>query len=90
MNNGVEIFLAAAGRDADDPESRMISDQELEQVLTAGVQLYARRTEATGLFPAPLSRAGVTATDVLTAVSEMIRVVDVNMFDLSMWFRRPR
>jgi hypothetical protein len=41
-------------------------------------------------FPPPLVAEKVTATDVATVVSEMIRVADLNMFDLSMWHGRTR
>jgi hypothetical protein len=30
----------------------------------------------------------VTPTEVVTVVSEMIRTAGLNLFDLSMWFRR--
>ncbi len=39
-------------------------------------------------FPAPLIAEKVTATDVAITVSEMVRVADLNMFDLSMWHGR--
>jgi hypothetical protein len=31
----------------------------------------------------------VTATDVVVAVSEMIRAANLNLFDVAMWYRRP-
>ena len=80
-DNGVEAFVAAAG--AGD-----VTDAELERVMTAAVKLYAARSEDTGAYPPPVAKAQVNATEVATAVSEMIRVVDLNMFDLSMWHRR--
>jgi hypothetical protein len=80
-DNGVEAFVAAAGAGA-------LSDAELERVMTAAVKLYAARAEDRCEYPPPLDKAAVNATEVATAVSEMIRVVDLNMFDLSMWHRR--
>jgi hypothetical protein len=32
----------------------------------------------------------VTPTDVVVTVSEILRAVNLNTFDLSMWFNRPR
>jgi hypothetical protein len=58
--------------------------------MTAAVRLYASRCEVRAAFPAPLIAEKVTATDVATVVSEMIRAADLNMFDLSMWHGRPR
>jgi hypothetical protein len=67
-----------------------LSDEEIAQVLTAAVRLYAARAEARDEYPPPLMREKVTATDVAITVSEMARVADLNMFDLSMWHGRAR
>lgn len=80
-DNGVGAFVAAA-------ENGSLTDAQIEAVLTAAVKLYAARTEDSGDYPPPLDKAQVNATEVATMVSEMIRVVDLNMFDLSMWHRR--
>ena len=86
----VDDFVRLAGQGCSDPETKTISDEDLARVMTAAVRLYSARAEATADFPPPVDRSGVTATDILVAVCEMIRVADVNMFDLSMWFGRPR
>ena len=88
MDNGVESFIAAAERSRGDGDDA-VSENELRLVLTAAVRLYARRAEAVGVYPAPIGGA-VTATEALTIVSEMIRAVDVNIFDLSMWHGRRK
>jgi hypothetical protein len=67
-----------------------ISDNDLMRVLSAASRLYAARAEARETYPPPVANNEVTATDVLVTVSEMIRAVDLNLFDLSMWFNRPR
>jgi hypothetical protein len=67
-----------------------ISDNDLMRVLSAASRLYAARAEARETYPPPVADNEVTATDVLIIVSEMIRAVDLNLFDLSMWFNRPR
>lgn len=87
-SNGVTDFLAAAGMDGD-AGTTLVSDRELESVLTAAIRLYAARSERSGTFPPPIS-SDATATEVVTVVSEMLRAVDINMFDLSMWFGRRR
>lgn len=83
-------FAAAAGRDLVQPEAGDISDADLAKAMTAAVRLYAARVEARDKFPLPLEAGEVTATDVAIAASEMIRAVDMNLFDLSMWHGRPR
>ncbi len=67
-----------------------LSDEDIAQVLTAAVRLYAARAEARDQYPPPLTAEKVTATDVAITVSEMVRVADLNMFDLSMWHGRSR
>jgi hypothetical protein len=83
-------FVTLAEQDLARPASGEVSDADLAAVMTAAVRLYALRCEVRDTFPAPLIAERVTATDVATVVSEMIRVADLNMFDLSMWHGRPR
>lgn len=86
----VSEFVGIAARDRATPAEGVLSDAELADVMTAAVRLYAARVEARDAFPPPLDAAQVTATDVVIAVSEMVRVADINSFDLSMWMSRPR
>jgi hypothetical protein len=86
----VAQFVTLAERDLAQPAGGDLSDQELAAVMTAAVRLYAVRCEVRDTFPAPLIAEKVTATDVATVVSEMVRVADLNMFDLSRWHGRPR
>ena len=86
----VADFVALAHEGLADPEQKAISDEQLADALTAAVKLYAARAEATSQFPPPVHRAQANATEILVTICEMIRVADVNMFDLSMWFGRPR
>ncbi len=68
-----------------------ISDETVQQLLTAGAKLFAKKVELEDRYFDPFTAPGVTtATDVATTVSEMLRAVDLNTFDLSMWFHRPR
>jgi hypothetical protein len=87
--NGVADFLGAASRDGDG-SANLLSDADIEAVMTAAIKVYTLRAEQSGKFPPPISSRDATATEVVTVVSEMLRAVDVNMFDLSMWYRRPR
>ncbi len=86
----VAQFVTLVEQDLTQPANGDLTDQEIAVVLTAAVRLYALRCEVRDTFPAPLIAEKITATDVATVVSEMIRVADLNMFDLSMWHGRPR
>jgi hypothetical protein len=83
-------FTLAAHQALREQNLTSISNAELEAVLTAAVKLYVARAELTRDLPPPLSEREVTPTEVVVIASEMIRVVNLNPFDLSMWYRRAR
>ena len=63
------------------------SDNDLARVATAAIKLYAARAEQTGKYPLFLTKE-TTATEVIVAVTEMMRSADLNAFDVNMWLRR--
>ncbi len=68
-----------------------ISDLAVQQLLTAGTRLFAAKTEQEARFFSPFTDATVvTATDVAITVTDLLRAVGLNTFDLSMWSNRPR
>lgn len=70
-------------------EPGAISDEALRRVMTAAVKIYAAKAERSDNEIAPFDKHDVTATEAVTAVCAMIRAVDLNLFDVAMWFRRP-
>ncbi|HLW47814.1 MAG TPA: hypothetical protein VKW09_08610 [bacterium] len=84
-------FAAAAERALAGGECSDIAAGDLERVLSAAVKLYAAKAEGAppGEAPTPpVSAERVTPTEVVVVVSEMLRAVDVSLFDLAMWYRR--
>lgn len=67
-----------------------ISDQELQQVLTAATRIYAAKVERRGHDVAPFPSGAVTATETVVTTCGMIRAADLNMFDVAIWFHRPQ
>ena len=67
-----------------------VASAELERVLTAAIKLYAAKAEGVATPAPPVSADKITPTEVVVVVSEMLRAVDLNLFDLSMWYRRAR
>jgi hypothetical protein len=65
-----------------------ITDSDLERVMTAAIRLYFAKSEASGSLPPPIDGRSVTPTEIVVVVSEMIKAGGLNLFDLSMWFRR--
>ena len=86
----IEGCLAALQAALADARHEGVCDRDLRRLLTAAVRLYAARAAAREIYPAPVAVGELTATDVVVTVSEMIRAVDLNLFDLSMWFNRAR
>ena len=74
-----------------DGATSRISDETVQRLLTAGTKLFANKVEMEERFFLPfVSAEAATATDVVVTVSDMLRAVNLNTFDLAMWFRRPR
>jgi hypothetical protein len=68
-----------------------IPDAAVQQLLTAGTRLIARKMEMERRYFSPLThRDAVTATEGAMLMTELMRAVDLNLFDLSMWASRPR
>jgi len=67
-----------------------ITDKALQQVLTAAVKIYAAKVERRGHDVAPFTTGTVTATETVVTACGMIRAADLNMFDVAIWFHRPR
>jgi len=83
-----EDFVVAAEQALSSGELGRVSDAELERVLTAAVRLYAAKAETDNPPATPITPARVTPTDVVVTVSDMIRAAGLNLWDVSMWFRR--
>jgi hypothetical protein len=68
-----------------------ISDEAVQQLLTAGTRLFARKVERERRYFPPLTASdAVTPTDAAVMVTELLQAVNLNLFDLSMWAGRPR
>jgi hypothetical protein len=85
-----EALAAMAERALASGAARQIASEDIARVLTAAVKLYAARAEAEEAPPPPVSAERVTPTEIVVVVSEMMRAANLNLFDLSMWYRRAR
>ena len=83
-----EDFVAAAERALTSGDLNLVADAELERVMTAAVRLYAAKAETDNPPATPITPDRVTPTDVVVAVSDIIRAAGLNLWDVSMWFRR--
>jgi hypothetical protein len=72
-------------------EAARVSDEAVAQILTAAVRLYYAKSELENR-PLPTivheDSETLTATEMLVAVSEMLRDVQLGPMELGLWFRR--
>lgn len=68
---------------------RLLPPELIQKLFTVAVQQYSRGFEDVQAFP-PLLRAHINATDVSTGCLEMLRVVDLELFELTFWGGRLR
>jgi hypothetical protein len=85
-----EVLAEMADRALATGASSQIESGDIERVLTAAMRLYAAKTEADASPPPPVSAERITPTEVVVVISETMRAVNLNLFDLSMWYRRAR
>lgn len=66
-----------------------IPDEVLQQVMTAAVKAYSAKVEKQERDFDPFDKHAVSATEGVIAACGMIRAVDLNMFDVALWYNRP-
>ena len=77
--------LAATG------EAARVSDEAVAQLLTAAIRLYVAKSDGEERTFAPVVRVEsdpLTATEVLSAVSELLRALRLGPMELALWYRR--
>jgi len=84
--------LHQAARDlARDGEAARVSDEAVAQLLTAAIRLYYMKADVEERTFSPVIREKtdpLTATEVLSAVSEILRALKLGPMELALWFRR--
>jgi len=70
---------------------RDVSTEAIQDLLTAALKLYSAKVDASQKNFSPVrADAKISATEVAVLTVELMHVVDLNLFDLSMWASRPR
>jgi hypothetical protein len=82
--------LDAALKALGDGRTGDVPAETVQKLLAAGAKLYCRKlTDEDSYFPPFREEDGVTATEAVVAIAEMMRAADLNTFDLAMWMSRP-
>ena len=91
LNAAAADAFAAAEQALAEETTAAVSDTAVQQLITAGTRLFARKVELEQRYFSPLAAPNaVTPTDAAMLMVELMRAVDLNLFDLSMWAARPR
>ena len=76
--------MSAALADAvSDPDR--IADADLRALLAGALRLYAAKAENGMRTPLPPNAGGLTVTDAMVAVTDILHALNVQVFELSMW-----
>ena len=91
LETAATAALEAAQAILADGATADVSDLAVQRLLTAGTLLFARKSEQEDRsFPPLTGPDAATATDVAVTVTDLLRAVNLNTFDLAMWSNRPR
>ena len=81
----------AARKLARDGEAARVSDEAVAQLLTAAIRLYVAKADGEERTFAPIAGRNdseLTPTELLSAVSEMLRAMRLGPMELALWYRR--
>jgi hypothetical protein len=79
LGRAADVLAAAVS----DPER--IGDAELRALIANAVRLYAVKAETGMRAPLPAGGGGVTITDAMITVTDLLHALNVQLFELSMW-----
>jgi hypothetical protein len=84
--------LHVAARDlVRDGEAAQVSDEAVARIMTAAIRLYVAKSDGEERTFRPIVRDDnepLTATELLSAVSELLRALRLGPMELALWYRR--
>ncbi|MBR1177016.1 hypothetical protein JQ617_23900 [Bradyrhizobium sp. KB893862 SZCCT0404] len=72
-------------------QASRVSDQAVASILTAAIRLYVAKSDGEERTFRPIAGTGdeeMTPTELLSAVSEMLRSLHLGPMELALWYRR--
>jgi hypothetical protein len=84
-------LLRASRELVESNEAGRVSDEAVAQILTAAIRLYVAKSDGEErTFPPIAGRrdSELTPTELLSAVSEMLRALRLGPMELALWYRR--
>ena len=84
-------LLRASRELVESGEASRVSDAAVAQILTAAIRLYVAKTDGEERTFNPIAGSRdseMTPTELLSAVSEMLRALHLGPMELALWYRR--
>ncbi|XSC47485.1 hypothetical protein ACF1BQ_019685 [Bradyrhizobium sp. RDT10] len=91
IDEAANAILRASAELAGVGEANRVSDQAVAQLLTAAIRLYVAKSDGEQRTFRPIAGAKdeeLTATEMLSAVSELLRSLNLGPMELALWYRR--
>jgi hypothetical protein len=84
-------LLRASRELVENNEASRVSDEAVAQILTAAIRLYVAKSDGEERTFSPIAGrrdSEMTPTELLSAVSEMLRAMRLGPMELALWYRR--
>jgi hypothetical protein len=84
-------LLRASRELVDNNEACRVSDEAVAQILTAAIRLYVAKSDGEERTFPPIAGhrdSEMSPTELLSAVSEMLRALRLGPMELALWYRR--
>jgi hypothetical protein len=88
LHAAAEQLAATVERILASGAASQVTSADIERALTAAMRIYAAKAETEAAPPPPVSADRITPTEAVVVISETMRAVNLNLFDLTMWYRR--
>lgn len=84
-------LLAASRAMVEGGEAARVSDEAVAQIMTAAIRLYVAKSDGEERTFTPVAGerdSEITPTELLSAVSELLRAMHLGPMELALWYRR--
>lgn len=88
LSSAAAAFAETAEQVLASGAASQVESGDIERVLTAAMKLYAAKAEGAATLPPPVAADKLSPTEAVVVISETMRALNLNLFDLSMWYRR--
>jgi hypothetical protein len=91
IDSAAPELLRASRELVEKGEASRVSDEAVAQILTAAIRLYVAKSDGEERTFPPIAGerdSEMTPTELLSAVSEMLRALHLGPMELALWYRR--